>query len=691
MAILFAEIGCEEIPARLQKKAIADLQKGLVDQLCALGFAPDGGRCAISPRHMAVEITGLADRLDDMVVERRGPRSDAPDKAIDGFCQSVGLPRDQLVEEVTEKGSFLFARTTKTGAVLRGCLPELVRHVLAEFPWPKSQRWATSRMSWVRPLRRVNVLVDGVAVEGQLDLGGGMMMDFGQHAQTHPFHAPDLIDLSDFDSYVRDMKAGYVLVDHIARAAEIETQLAACAAEKGLKPVRDDGLLAETSGLVEWPQVIIGQIDPDFMELPAEILVTSMRVHQKFFALSATGQAEQLAPYFMTVANRKSDAKTNQLIANGNERVLRARLSDARFFWDQDRAKPLSEMASGLAQITFYEGLGSVADKAARMAALAPVLASQISGADSQQAGIAAQLAKADLVSDMVGEFPELQGIMGGYYATHSGESEAVANAIAEHYRPQGPADKLPQTPAGLAVSLADKLDTLTGFFGINQKPTGSRDPFALRRAALGVLRMIDEGDIRLNLDDMLAQSADQHGFDEPDRELASFILERLRVSLRDRGYAHDVIASVLATVPSGSCGDIRLLCRLTTALDGFLQTQAGQGLRAGWRRVASLLEAEEKKSPISATLDATLLSTEAERALYEAITELPALSVTSLKGIEEAMHALAGLAQPINHFFDNVVVNSDDEAIRQNRLALLSRVRVAMREIADFNQLEGA
>jgi glycyl-tRNA synthetase beta chain len=325
------------------------------------------------------------------------------------------------------------------------------------------------------------------------------------------------------------------------------------------------------------------------------------------------------------------------------------------------------------------------------MTKLSATITNQIAGADREMAARAAMLAKADLVSDMVGEFPELQGIMGGYYARHAGEDDKVANAIAQHYRPQGPRDSLPETKEGLAVSLADKIDTLTGFFGINQKPTGSRDPFALRRAALGILRMVDEADLSLDLDAILATSAKLHGFDSADAELPSFISERLRVSLRDRGYGHDVIAAVLAKIEAGRCGDIRLLCRLTSALDGFLSTDAGQGLRAGWRRVASILEAEEKKSAISDKLASASLSTSEEKALYDAVVNLPELSVSSLAAIEASITALAGLVEPINHFFDNVVVNSEDEDIRLNRLALLSRIRGAMYEIADFGQLEGA
>ena len=696
MSTLFVELGCEEIPARLQGKAISDLMQGLCAGLSGLGFAATPGRTAVSPRHMAVEITGLEDALPDSRTERRGPRTDAPDKAIDGFCQSTGLARDQLESRETEKGTFFFAVLDLKGAVLADSLPSVLCAVLADFPWPKSQRWANSSFAWVRPLHRVNMLLDGQPVSGQLDLGGGQAISFGAETDGHPFYPADSVQLSDFDRYLHDMKDVHVLVDHHQRRARIASQLEQAAAAKSLRPVADDGLLDEITGLVEWPTAIIGQIEPDYMTLPPEVLVTSMRVHQKFFAASASGRADQLAPYFMTVANRVSDAQNDQLIAAGNERVLRARLSDAKFFYDVDRQTPLADYQDKLGAVTFYDGLGTLAAKAERMAALAGTIANQTEGADAVLARRAALLAKADLVTGMVGEFPELQGIMGGYYATAAGEAAEVAAAITEHYRPQGPSDAMPASFYGQIVSLADKIDTLVGFFGIGAKPTGSRDPFALRRAALGILRILDEADLDISLDGLLADAAalhaaDGHKVDGVDADLPGFILDRLRVKLRDAGLAHDVVAAVLALAPSGAVGDLRRWMRLATALDGFLKTEDGSRLAGGWRRVASILAAEEKKGThLSAECDDGLFTDPAETALHQAVNALPDAVGRDQQDIHQAMQALAALSGPIDSFFDAVVVNADDAGVRANRLALLAAVRTRMQMIADFNQLEG-
>ena len=696
MSTLFVELGCEEIPARLQVRAIADLMQGLCSGLSALGFTATPGRTAVSPRHMAVEVTGLEAALPDSRTERRGPRTDAPDKAIDGFCQSAGLTRDQLESRETEKGTFFFAVLDQKGAVLADSLPSVLCAVLADFPWPKGQRWAGTSFAWVRPLHRVNLLLDGQPVVGQLELGVEQIITFGAQAEGHPFYPSDRVTLSDFDSYLRDMKQAHVLVDHKDRRAIIAAQLDDCAKGHGLKPVSDDGLLEEITGLVEWPTAIIGQIEPDFMALPPEVLVTSMRVHQKFFALSDNGRADQLAPYFMTVANRVSDPANNKLIAAGNERVLRARLSDAKFFYDVDRQTPLADHKDKLAAITFYEGLGTLAAKAERLAALAAAIARQTAGADAETARRAALLAKADLVTGMVGEFPELQGIMGGYYAAAGGEGPEVAAAISDHYRPQGPSDAMPASLYGQIVSLADKIDTLVGFFGIGAKPTGSRDPFALRRAALGILRILDEADLDLPLDGLLADAAalhasDGHKVDGVDADLPGFILDRLRVKLRDAGLAHDVVAAALAMAPAGAVGDLRRWMRLATALDGFLRTDDGARLAGGWRRVASILAAEEKKgTQISTDRDETLSADPAETALDQAVNALPAAVGRDQQEIHQAMQALAALSGPIDNFFDAVVVNTDDAAVRANRLALLAVVRARMQMIADFNQLEG-
>ncbi|MEC7706273.1 MAG: glycine--tRNA ligase subunit beta, partial [Pseudomonadota bacterium] len=364
MSVLFVEIGCEEIPARLQVKAVADLCDSLCGRLIALGFTAEQGRMAVSPRHMAVEITGLETALPDVQKDRRGPRTDAPDKAIDGFCQSTGFSREQLVKRETEKGPFYFAVMQQQGAVLAECLQTVISETVCNFPWPKSQRWADTSLTWVRPLHSVNVLVDGQPIAGWIDLGGAKRIAFGMTAMGHPFYPADPVSLSDFDSYVAAMKDVYVLVDHEDRKARIADQLENVAATKQLHPVVDDNLLDEVTGLVEWPNVIMGQIETEFMSLPPEVLVTSMRVHQKFFALSQKGATENLAPFFMTVTNRRSDLVNDKLIAAGNERVLRARLADAKFFYEQDKQTPLDSLAEKLENITFYEGLGSVADKA---------------------------------------------------------------------------------------------------------------------------------------------------------------------------------------------------------------------------------------------------------------------------------------------------------------------------------------
>ena len=703
MSVLFVEIGCEEIPARLQEKAIADLRDGLCRRLAALGFTAEPGRMAVSPRHMAVEVTGLERALPDAQTDRRGPRTDAPDKAIDGFCQSTGLSRDQLVTRETEKGAFYFAVIKQQGAVLAECLQTVIAETVADFPWPKSQRWAGTSLTWVRPLHAVNVLVDGKPVTGWIDLGGAMRIAFGMTATGHPFYPADPVSLSDFDSYIAAMNDVYVLVDQEYRKATIADQLAKVAATKQLQLVADDNLLDEVTGLVEWPNVIIGQIEPDFMFLPPEVLVTSMRVHQKFFALTPKGAAENLAPYFLTVANRRSDPVNDKLIATGNERVLRARLADAKFFYEQDKQTPLDSLAKKLEAVTFYEGLGSVAEKTERMVALAGAIASRLEAADPNTARRAAALAKVDLVSEMVVEFPELQGIMGGYYAAAAGEAANVVDALTQHYRPQGPSDAIPASLYGRIVAIADKVDTLAGFFGMGARPTGSRDPFALRRAALGILRIIDEGNLDLSLDALLADATalhksaghkvDGHNDDASGdySDLPEFILDRLRVRLRESGIPHDVVAAVLAMCPAGAVGDVRLWGRLAKALDSFLSSDDGKLLAGGWRRVSSLLAAEEKKTRnLSAHVDEDLFVDQTETDLHEAVQRLPNTRGKDELAILSAMQGLAALSAPIDRFFDAVVVNADEDNVRKNRLALLASVRAKMQVIADFSQLEG-
>ena len=692
MSLLFVEISCEEIPARLQVDSIKALHSRLMDGLSEAGFSPVAGRSAISPRHMAVEITGLEARLADRVSERRGPRSDAPDKAIDGFCQSAGLTREALHVRETDKGSFLFANVTETGAVLAEILVPLINNVINQFPWPKSQRWSRSTVTWVRPLRSVSVLVDGAAIEGEVILGGGMVMPFGTQALGHPFYTHDPIQLSDFDSYLGDMKAAHVIVDAESRREDIMRQSGKLADTHGIELVPDEGLLREVTGLVEWPHAILGRIQPEFMELPAEVLVTSMRVHQKFFATrypEGHEKSGQLAPYFLTIANRDCNADQVALIATGNERVLKARLADAAFFWHQDNMTPLETLLPKLGSVAFFDGLGTVAEKADRLANLAGQFAHYLAGCNEADAVRAAHLSKADLLTGMVGEFPELQGIMGGYYAASGDETAAVSQAISDHYRPQGPSDNLPHSSEGYAVSLADKLDTLTGFFGIDQKPTGSRDPYALRRAALGILRIMDEADIALPLDKLMKHAADLYHFDDSDEDLPGFFRERLRVVLRSKDIAHDVVSAVLGC--HDGIGHLHLIMRQSAQLDSFLKTDPGIAVLSAWRRVASLLSAEEKKAALLETVPSSaLFETEQEAQLMAAVNMLPEMMPDTPAAMAELMTAMAALAEPIEQFFTHVMINSEIDEIRLNRLALLRLVRSRMGLIGDLSQIEG-
>lgn len=687
MAVLFVEISCEEIPARMQKNAIAALERNLTSLLKNEGFNPSTTRSVISPRHMAVEIAGLEEQLADSVSEKRGPRTSAPDKAIDGFCQSAGLERSQLEVRDTGKGEFYFASMQIKGASLKVVLPAILQQLIEEFPWPKSQRWGETSINWVRPLHQISASIDGVPLAGELKLGAGIMQPYATHTNAHPFHAEKPVSLSHFDSYLEDMKAGYVWVDQTARKAEIRRQLAHCAEEKSLHLVADEGLLEEITGLVEWPHALCGQIDERFMSLPSEVLITSMRVHQKFFALS-TGPDSQAAPYFITVANRNATAQTAQLITQGNERVLRARLADAAFFWEQDKAVPFEDYLPRLEKVTFYDTLGTMRQKADRISALAQRLA-EMCGADPKDAARAGQLAKTDLVTGMVGEFPELQGIMGGYYAEHHGENKAVSTAISEHYRPQGPDDAIPQTATGRVIALADKIDTLVGFFGVGEKPTGSRDPFALRRAALGILRIMDEASLALDMSAVFAQAATLHGFAQADADLHNFMQDRLRVSLRDKGIAHDIVACAMSA--DNQLGVLWKM-RLAACLQKHLLSAEGEQMLAGYRRFASLLLAEQKKADLpEGSIDPEQFEDAAENNLFLAMQSLPTYQPGDEASLAKLVSGLAQLKDPINRYFDHVVVNTDNQMLRINRLHMLNSLYGYFSQIADLSLIEGA
>ena len=692
MADLLIEIICEEIPARMQARAAADLERLMRDHLDTAGLTYGAARGFVAPRHLTLYLEGVADRQEDVSEERRGPRADAPDKAIEGFLKSTGLTRDQLTEEDTPKGRFLFARIERAGADTAALLPDMVTTTLAEFPWPKSQRWGATRFRWVRPLHRVNVLFGGQPLAGSLDLGGATL-PFTAVSRGHYFeHAGDidLTGLKSADDYVARLRAGHVMVDRAERRSAVIDGATGLATDAGTMLRLNEGLIDEVCGLVEWPTLLFGSIEDRFMTLPGEVLEASIRAHQKYLVTEDSAGAMQ--PGFIIVGNRLADADRDAVILAGNQRVLRARLADAEFFWTEDRKSTLEDMLPRLADITFYEGLGSVHDKALRMEKLAAAIAPHMDGCDSVAAMRAARLAKADLVSGMVGEFPELQGIMGGHYIRAS--EPVIADAIAAHYRPQGPADSLPASAEGCVVSLADKIDSLVGFFGAGAKPTGSKDPFALRRAALGVIRIIRENGIRMKLADLLSTAAGLHGFDSADADLLPFIRERLRVSLRDEGMAHDVVAAALGDDAAAGSDDILALADRAAALSEFLAGDAGAGLLAGWRRAASILNAEESKTKqaFPPETDPRLFSEDAETGLHGAINALPdpGAAMQDRGALLAIMQSLGGLRDPIDGFFEDVVVNDDDDAVRRNRLGLLAMVRHAMQRVADFSKLEG-
>ena len=692
MADLLIEIICEEIPARMQARAAADLERLITGKLGEAGLKHGAARHFVAPRHLALYVEGLAERQEDLSEERRGPRADAPEQAIAGFLKSTGLSREQLTEEDTPKGRFLFARIEKSGAATADLLPGMVTSVLADFPWPKSQRWGATRFRWVRPLHRVNLLLGGAPLAGELDLGGASLA-FTAASRGHYFEHADDIDLAGVasaDDYVERLRAGHVMVDRVERRATLLQGASALAEAAGTSLRANEGLVDEVCGLVEWPSPLFGYIEDRFMALPGEVLEASIRAHQKYLVTEDADGA--LQPGFVIVGNRLADAERDAVILAGNQRVLRARLADAEFFWQEDMKTPLEEMLPRLSDIAFYEGLGSVHDKAMRLEALAATIAGHVEGCDAATATRAARLAKADLVSGMVGEFPELEGIMGGHYIRAA--EPAVADAVAAHYRPQGPADSLPGSAEGCVVSLADKVDSLVGFFGVGAKPTGSKDPFALRRAALGIIRIIRERRIRMPLGTILSAAAKAHGFDAVDPDLLAFIRERLRVTLRDDGLAHDVVAAALGDDGAEGDDDILALADRAAALSEFLSGDDGTGLLAGWRRAASILNAEESKAKqaFSPETDPGLFTEDSEIALYGALAALlePAAGAQDRDTLLAAMQSLGGLRGPIDGFFDRVVVNDDDAAVRQNRLGLLAMVRHSMQRVADFSKLEG-
>jgi glycyl-tRNA synthetase beta chain len=698
MAELLIELLSEEIPARMQARAAADLEKLVGDGLKGAGLVWSRVQSFVTPRRLALVFDGLPARTPERVEEIKGPRVGAPEQAVQGFLRKIGGDRTLADCETRSDGkseSWVYVNRI-AGEATTQAVARVVGEAVKVFSWPKSMRWGALRQSWVRPLHAALVMFDGVAVPGELDLGGARIA-FGRSTVGHRFLAPARFDVASVADYQEKLRAAFVILDPAERRAEIERQARAAAAGEGLSLKDDPGLLDEVAGLVEWPVAYVGTIDAAFTDLPGEVLSTSMRAHQRYFTLLAADGTT--APRFVVVANTRTDAQGVANIVAGNERVLRARLSDAKFFWDQDRKARLDSRVPALKERTFYARLGTMEDKVVRLQALAAGLAPLIPGCDVGEAQRAAFLAKADLSTGMVGEFPELQGIMGRYYARADSESDAVAEAIREHYSPLGPNDRCPSAPISIAVALADKLDTLVGFFAIGEKPTGSKDPFALRRAALGIIRLVVENGLRLPLGTLFVQShqllAAQLGAAAgnavPAGELAAFFADRLKVALKERGVRHDLIDAVFAL--GGEDDLVRLLARVE-ALKTFLGGEDGANLLIAFRRASNIVAIEEKKDKAKhdGPVSVADLAAPEERALEAALAAAGPVVDRALaaEDFSAAMASLAGLRGPVDAFFDKVTVNDSNPTLRANRLRLLSRIRATLGRVADFTRIEG-
>ncbi|MEQ3626826.1 MAG: glycine--tRNA ligase subunit beta [Celeribacter sp.] len=747
MPDLLIELFSEEIPARMQGRAASDLKKLMTDGLVDAGLTYASAAAFSTPRRLVLTVEGLLAESPTLREERKGPRVDAPEKALEGFLRATGLTRDQLEPRDDKKGQVWFATIQKPGRPADAIVAEVLERTVRNFPWPKSMRWGSGSLRWVRPLHSILcVLVTEAGAETvPLDIDG---ITAGNTTQGHRFMAGAApITVHSFDDYAAQLKRAHVMLDPAERADHIWNDATNMAFAQGLEVVEDRGLLAEVAGLVEWPVVLMGAIGADFLDLPPEVLQTSMKEHQKFFSVRnpKTGRIEK----FVTVANVET-ADQGATILAGNQKVLSARLSDAKFFWENDLRVAKAGMdpwVDALDNVTFHNKLGTQAERISRIAALARAFAPRV-GAEPAMAEEAARIAKADLSSEMVYEFPELQGLMGRYYAEAAGRDAAVAAAAEEHYRPLGPSDAVPDAPVSVAVALADKLDTLAGFWAIDEKPTGSKDPYALRRAALGVIRIVLSNDLRIQLSDFILrglfqvflklQKAEGEGdlrrdyaaaFDiseddlrdmalddlqgriEPDairagianlnadadaevntpEHLLGFIHDRLKVYLRDQGVRHDVIDACLARP---GADDLTLLVKRATALQAFLDTEDGEPLLQGFKRANNILTQAEERDGVAYEFgpDRKYASDPAELALFDALDAAEprigaALSAEDYAG---AMGEMAGLRAPIDAFFEAVQVNAKEQITRRNRLNLLHRIRETCMTVADLSRLDG-
>ena len=700
MPDLLFELFSEEIPARMQAKAADDLRRMVTDKLVAEGLVYEGARAFATPRRLTLTVHGIPARQSDLKEERRGPRVGGADAAVQGFLKATGLTSlDQAkIQTDPKKGDFYIALIEKPGRPTLDVLAEILPVIIRTFPWPKSMRWGersarSGALTWVRPLHSI-IATFGIETEEpdvvKFSIDG---IEAGQTTHGHRFMAPAAISVRRFEDYEAKLKAAKVILDPQARKDIILADAKTLAQAQGFELVEDQVLLDEVSGLVEWPVPLMGSFDEEFLSIPGEVIRATIRNNQKCFVVSdpTTGK---LTNKFILTANIEASDGGKTIIA-GNERVIRARLSDAKFFYETDLKTKLEARLPKFEKIVFHEKLGTQAERIKRIERLAAEIAPLV-GADVEKTKRAAHLAKADLLTEVVGEFPELQGLMGKYYARAQGEDASVAAASEEHYKPQGPTDRVPADPVSIAVALADKLDTLAGFWAINEKPTGSKDPYALRRAALGVIRLVINNEIRFPLGPISQSAFASHvtaGYGMGDQvvDLLPFFADRLKVQLRDQGARHDLVDAVFSL---GGQDDLLMVVRRVEALGKFLETDDGKNLLAGIKRASNILSIEEKKDKraFDGAPDPSLYKLDEEKALAKAIDQVKseAGSAVAKEDFAGAMSAMAKLRPAVDAFFDKVKVNDDEPKVRENRLKLLNEIRAATRAVADFSKIEG-
>ncbi|MBB1090799.1 glycine--tRNA ligase subunit beta [Rhodopseudomonas palustris] len=727
MPDLLLELFSEEIPARMQAKAADDLRRMVTEKLVAEGLVYEGAKAFATPRRLALTVHGIPARQPDLKDERKGPKVGAPDAAVQGFLKATGLASldEAKIQRDPKKGDFYIALIEKPGRPAIDVLADILPVIVRTFPWPKSMRWGErsakpGALQWVRPLHSI-VATFGIDTEEPevvaFDVSG---IKAGQVTRGHRFMAPDEISVRRFEDYEAKLYAAKVVLDPQRRKDIILADAKTLAQAQNYELVEDQGLLDEVSGLVEWPVALMGSFDADFLSIPGEVIRATIRANQKCFVVADPATAKLANKFILTSNIEASDG--GAAITAGNERVIRARLSDAKFFYDTDLKTKLEDRLPKFDQIVFHEKLGTQAERIARIERLAAEIAPLV-GADVEKARRAARLCKADLLTEVVGEFPELQGLMGKYYALAAGEDASVAAACEDHYKPQGPNDRVPTDPVSIAVALADKLDTLVGFWAIDEKPTGSKDPYALRRAALGMIRLIVENDVRLNLISVsdahsiavdrtamrvgqtkaqgtggfalvinahTTQSWNGRQVRTTSIDLLSFFADRLKVQLRDQGARHDLVDAVFALEGQD---DILMIVRRVEALAAFLATDDGKNLLAGAKRAANILRIEEKKDgrAFDGVPDASLYAQDEEKALAAAIdrARAEATEAVAREDFAAAMTAMARLRPAVDAFFDKVTVNADDKAVRENRLKLLGEIRAATRAVADFSKIQ--